>query len=85
MVWDNENGGTSVSTGDLQFGGFRLSYYAIVLPLTCCGAHTATANTSNYAQKRQVDWCRTHRKTSLREQHLTTCLLRYQNKNFWNA
>jgi len=55
MVWDNENGGTSVSTGDLQFGGFRLSYYAIVLPLTCCGAHTATANTSNYAQKRQVD------------------------------
>jgi len=35
MVWDNGNGGTSVSTGDLQFGGFKLSYYAFMLSLTC--------------------------------------------------
>jgi hypothetical protein len=52
MVWRNENGGTPVSTGDLRFGGFRLSYYAIMLSLTCYVAHTAAASTSNYTQKK---------------------------------
>ena len=52
MVWGNENWGTPMSTGDLRFGGFRLSYYANMLLLACYGAYTAAANTSDYTQKK---------------------------------
>jgi hypothetical protein len=41
MVW-----GTPMSIGDLQFGGVRLSDYAIMLSLTCYGSYTEAANTS---------------------------------------